>query len=69
MNSYHDHLTIKRSRKQQKLSKDRVSVMCGPDGGGWRMADGGWRMADGGWRMANGGWRMADDKMRIIKCG
>ena len=55
---------------------NRVSVKCGPDGGGWRMADGGWRMADGGWRMADGGWRMADggwknadDKMRIEKCG
>ena len=34
---------------------ERVSVKCGPDGGGWRMAD--------------GGWRMADDKMRIEKCG
>ena len=39
-----------------------VSVKCGPDGGGRRMADGGWRMADGGWRMADGGWRME-------KCG
>ena len=26
----------------------RVSVKCGPDDGGWRMADGGWRMVDGG---------------------
>ena len=48
---------------------ERVSVKCGPGGGGWRMADGGWRMADGGWRMADGGWRMADRKMRIEKCG
>ena len=46
-----------------------VSVKCGPDGGGWRMADGGWRMADGGWRMADGGWRMADGGWRIEKCG
>ena len=32
-----------------------VSVKCGPDGGGWRMAD--------------SGMKNADDKMRMIKCG
>ena len=47
----------------------RVSVKCGPDGGGWRMADGGWRMADGGWRMADGGWRMADGGWRMADGG
>ena len=47
----------------------RVSVKCGPDGGGWRMADGGWRMADGGWRVEKCGWKIADDKMRMEKCG
>ena len=33
---------------------NRVSVNCGPDGGGWRMAD--------------GGWKNADDKMLMTKC-
>ena len=39
-----------------------VSVKCGPD-------DGGWRMADRKMRMIKCGWKIADDKMRMIKCG
>ena len=47
-----------------------VSVKCGPDGGGWRMADRkmrmikcGWKSADGKMRMEKCGWKNADDKM------
>ena len=47
---------------KEKRSKRRVSVKCGPDGGGWRMADD--KM-----RMIKCGWKNADDKMRLIKCG
>ena len=36
--------------------KKRVSVKCGPDGGGWRMAD---RKM----RMIKCGWKNADDKI------
>ena len=37
-----------------------VSVKCGPDGGGWRMAD---RKM----RVIKCGWKNADGKMRMIK--
>ena len=50
----------------------RVSVKCGADGGGWRMADRkmrmikwGWKNADEKMRMEKCGWKNADDKMRM----
>ena len=53
-----------------------VSVKCGPDGGGWFMADRkmrmikcGWKNADGKLRMIKCGWKNADDKMRMGKKG
>ena len=45
-----------------EIVSNRVSVKCGPDGGGWRMAD---RKM----RMIKCGWKIADDKMRMEKCG
>ena len=46
----------------QLTSFQGVSVKCGPDGGGWRMAD---RKM----RMIKCGWEITDDKMRMEKCG
>ena len=47
--------------KQGEKLFSGVSVKCGPDGGGWRMAD-------GGWRIEKCGWKNADDKMRMKHC-
>ena len=48
---------------------NRVSVKCGPDGSGWRMADGVWKNAYGKMRMEKCVWKNADGKMRMEKCG
>ena len=39
----------------------RVSVKCGPDGGGWRMADG--KM-----RMIKCGWKNGEEKLPMTLC-
>jgi len=41
----------------------RVSVNCGPNGGGWWMVDGGWKNADGGWQMEKCGSQNVYNKM------
>ena len=54
------------SHLDSQVSFNRVSVMCGPDGGGWWMVDGGWRIEK--MRKEKRRWQNADEKLPMTLC-